>query len=464
MHLLVGFQAPIYEAFRAHGAEVPSWIQVARSRDTMLRPENCETHWWDDMVTSNVETSFRADLDPDLARRVRDRAYPYFIRMQDRVYYQKMLPRGTWMDAVNKLETMIHFFYGLLSRGNIRYVISSNIPHEGPHIVLYFLAQEMGLVNVLATQSLLPNAFWLLRNISDYGQFDTGVSQPHPSFAIECNPQKPFYMDRIPLLDPMRYRIFIMVTALKIGLKAPLAAFGYRRRTFRKSIFKFKEHIGWYKLHRQQDYDHPRTGERYVYFPLHLQPEMTTDTLGHAYCDQLLAVEELVRQLPDDVWIYLKENPKQTGRMREASFLARLTLIPRIRYLPIQTDSFDLIRGSEAVATITGTAGWEALQMGKPVICFGSAWYRSLPGAFDWTPDFDYGAIERHTFDAEELQDAFNHLCGYLRQGIVDPDYEILKTNFDANANAAVVTDGLLGFIQSLEDRAPPPPGGVSAP
>ena len=455
MHLLVGFQPPVYEAFRANGVEVPAWIQVARSRKAMLRPAGCETHWWDDMVTSDVETTFRSDLDPNLARRVRDLAYPYFIRMQDRVYYQKMLPRGTWMDTVNKLETMIHFFYGLLVRGRIRYVISSNIPHEGPHIVLYFLAREMGLTNILATQSLFPDAFWIIQEIDDYGRFDTGQHRPHAGFAIERDPQKPFYMNKIPLLDPMRYRLFMATTALKIAMKAPLAAAGYRRRTFRKSVFKFKERVGWYNLHGQQEYGCPAQGERYVYFPLHLQPEMTTDTLGHAYCDQLLAVEELVRRLPEDVWVYLKENPKQTGRMREPSFHARLARIPRTRYLPIQTSSFDLIRGSEAVATITGTAGWEALQMGKPVLCFGSAWYRSLPGAFDWSTDFDYANVERHSFDADALQSAFTHLCGYLRSGIVDPDYEVLIEDFNEDANAAAVADGLLAFIANLETDAP---------
>lgn len=451
MYLLVGFLPPLYEAFKAQGADVPAWIQVARSREALVRPQGVETHWWDDMVTSDVPATFDPALDPALATRVRDLAYPYFIRMQDRVYYQKMLPRGTWMDAVNKLEMMIHFFHGLLTRNGIRTVVSSNIPHEGPHIALHFLAREMGLTNVLATQSLFPDAYWIMQDFADYGAFETSVRRPHPGFPIETNPQKPFYMNDIPLLDPMKYRLFMAATAFKIGLKAPLTALGYRRRTFRKSIFKFRERRGWYALHGLQDYAKPVPGERYVYFPLHLQPEMTTDTLGHAYCDQLLAIEELVRRLPDDVWVYLKENPKQTGRMREPSFLKRLAQIPRTRYLPIKTDSLDLIRGSEAVATVTGTAGWEALQMGKPVICFGSAWYRSLPGAFDWTPDFDYGRVEGHTFDADGLQAAFNTLCGYLRPGIVDPDYQVLKADFDEVANARTTVQGLLDFVRDIE-------------
>ncbi len=42
--------------------------------------------------------------------------------------------------------------------------------------------------------------------------------------------------------------------------------------------------------------------------------------------------------------------------------------------------TFELIERSAAVATITGTAGWEALFLGKPSIVFGRAFYRDAPG------------------------------------------------------------------------------------
>ena len=91
--------------------------------------------------------------------------------------------------------------------------------------------------------------------------------------------------------------------------------------------------------------------------------------------------------------------------MRDPSFFKRLFAIPAVRYLPIEVPTLELIAKSRAVATVTGTAGWEALQMGKPVLCFGFAWYRAFPGVYQWDGStqpmeralnftFDKGAFE----------------------------------------------------------------------
>ena len=56
--------------------------------------------------------------------------------------------------------------------------------------------------------------------------------------------------------------------------------------------------------------------------------------------------------------------------------------------MPLDFNSFDLIDNSRAVATITGSAGWEAACRSKPVLAFGYAWYLGCEGVFH-TPTYE---------------------------------------------------------------------------
>ncbi len=127
----------------------------------------------------------------------------------------------------------------------------------------------------------------------------------------------------------------------------------------------------------------------FVYFPLHYQPENTTCPNGDAYNDQLLTAALLAEALPPGWELYIKEYPnifdyKLNGeRARSESFYRDLRAIdPRIRLLPIDHSSFELIDRAAAVATVTGSAGWEAVCRGKPALTFGHAWYNGCEGVF----------------------------------------------------------------------------------
>ena len=93
-----------------------------------------------------------------------------------------------------------------------------------------------------------------------------------------------------------------------------------------------------------------------------------------------LAIETLARALPAGWKVVVKENPAQRFAKRELGFYEHLAGIPAVHLVSKQENTFDLIERCDAVATITGTAGWEALFRGKPSIAFGRAFYRGGPG------------------------------------------------------------------------------------
>ena len=84
--------------------------------------------------------------------------------------------------------------------------------------------------------------------------------------------------------------------------------------------------------------------------------------------------------MPKGYLIYVKENPKQTSLLRSRRYYDRIIKHQNVRIVSRKTNTYDLIACCQAVATATGTAGWEALFRGKPVIMFGHNFYQYAPG------------------------------------------------------------------------------------
>ena len=128
--------------------------------------------------------------------------------------------------------------------------------------------------------------------------------------------------------------------------------------------------------------------EAYVYVPLHYQPERTTSAEGGDYTHQLLMVALLHDLLPEGWYVYVREHPSQfvpsmLGQLgRQEVFYADLLQYPRVRLVDHDVSPFALIDSARAVATVTGTAGWEAVVRGVPTLVFGNAWYRLCEGVF----------------------------------------------------------------------------------
>lgn len=126
----------------------------------------------------------------------------------------------------------------------------------------------------------------------------------------------------------------------------------------------------------------PRTP--YILFTAHYQPERTTAPEGGCFEDQQLCIDTLLTCIPHDILVLYKEHPRQfdTSDLRRRHYRTRetynrLNSHPNVLLIDPFSDSSHLIENSLAVATVTGTSGWQALQSGKPCIIFGEAWYRN---------------------------------------------------------------------------------------
>lgn len=141
----------------------------------------------------------------------------------------------------------------------------------------------------------------------------------------------------------------------------------------------------------------------YVLFALHYQPEETSCPSAFEYADQLLAIRILRSKIDKNIAIYVKEHKTQLyyeyegDRGRNQEFYNYVMSIgENIHLVDHNYDPFKLIENSFAVATLTGTVGWEALIKGKPVIIFGRAWYETHTNVLRLTEQTEISEIKQH--------------------------------------------------------------------
>ena len=151
----------------------------------------------------------------------------------------------------------------------------------------------------------------------------------------------------------------------------------YRWRINRPMWKLISYHIEYNKLSEQVSLDRD-----FILFAMHMQPEKTSHPLGGDFANQLLPIKMLSESAPAGWLVYVKEHPNQFNVRKVANALYRskdfyeaIALLPNVRLVDLSISSQRLLKQAKMVATLTGTIGWEALQLGIPVLAFGETYY-----------------------------------------------------------------------------------------
>lgn len=120
---------------------------------------------------------------------------------------------------------------------------------------------------------------------------------------------------------------------------------------------------------------------RFAFFPLQVDPEASTMVLAPNHTNQFSVVEALSKSMPFAMDLVVKEHVPMLGR-RPYDFYNRLERIPRVYLASPFVDSFELIRRAELTCVISGTAGFQAILLGKPVLVVGNAPWLTIGDGF----------------------------------------------------------------------------------
>lgn len=336
----------------------------------------------------------------------------FLIEMSDceRIYL-KMLDRYGGYDLYQKRKDRylkeLRFWSSVIVK-DLDFIVFSNVPHEGFDYIIYCLCKKLGIKTYcFFTLPIVPNLctlMYLFEDIETQGQevqdeyrrflqdknfrvnltgplskyielhrfgnarptsFTRAEKEPPPIFSRSIHIAKKF----IDLLK--NYQI---VKLLHISKKALI------RNILNKIQYDSKyKTTSFYRAHSIV----PGLDDRYIYFPLHYQPEASTSPLGGDYVEQLLAIEMLSKGTrPYGVMVYVKDHPRQVNFMRSIDYYSRILSLPNVRLIDYKCDTYQLIDNSLAVSVITGSAGWEGFLRLKPVIMFGHRYYKYAPSVW----------------------------------------------------------------------------------
>lgn len=150
------------------------------------------------------------------------------------------------------------------------------------------------------------------------------------------------------------------------------------RGTFKQNSYRY---FGWtrYTLQRPYIYNYflrhgktieDLTGSRIILFPLQVEPESSLLDLSPELNNSMELIAWISKSLPADATLVVKEHPAGFGP-RSKAYFDNFRRMANVVLAHPAIPSIEWLQHCSLVAVITGTMGFEAVYVNKPVISFG---------------------------------------------------------------------------------------------
>lgn len=193
---------------------------------------------------------------------------------------------------------------------------------------------------------------------------------------------------------------------------------------------------------------------KYVFYPLHKQPENSIDVYGRYYEDQLLNIINLWRKLPIGWQLVVKEHTNAIGD-RSLSFYNSILTYPNVVLVNERTNSWDLIRNSQLVVTITGTVAYEAALMQVPSVTFSDIFFSEINSCLHKTMDdlVKCNSLEDWIIEIGQRSDNRREFCKFIMDNsfaanFTDPITDPSVLNDD---NIHLLTKGFRSILDTVK-------------
>jgi len=113
---------------------------------------------------------------------------------------------------------------------------------------------------------------------------------------------------------------------------------------------KLRQQLSFMELKRLSENFENLKNKKFIYFPLHLHPETATLIWGRWIHNQVELIKIISRVMPNDCYIFVKEHKVAAGR-HDLGFYQKISNLPNVKILEMNTNSFKISSRASAVAT-----------------------------------------------------------------------------------------------------------------
>jgi hypothetical protein len=346
--------------------------------------------------------------------------------------YTRMHISSTIFDAEHSFRMQFLYFCDFFIKKDINLFVASCDFARGWEYLAYYICKKLNIRTILVLNDV-GDRFFYVEDIEDYGVFNTAlnifdktlmvdISKDDINFNPDFNSKNPVFYNMFGFKEIFYLFIRIIYMFLFKGMNRFYDSIIYFHNIKKITIFRknFNKLIS--SLSVVDDLN-----KKFIYFPMHLQPEASSTTRCGIFEDQVLVVEILANLFPEYL-ILIKDNYNQENMARRsAGFYERIKRLGNVLEVSPSMDSQALISRSNFVAVINGTAGWESLFLNKRVITFGSPFYKSAPFVTCYCKDFNRSDFLLEVSDGIEfnkkLQIWISEISKKMGYGNVIPAY-----------------------------------------
>jgi hypothetical protein len=382
------------------------------------------------------------------------------------IYSDRFLINYSYEDAVKMTAGFFMFFEKLFSKHDISFYYDEVIATIQPYVA-YYVGKKHGVeyFSQMIARGLDRTHHYFINDIYQHNAlFDEGYKQKTYSEELYNAANK--FLQNFEENDIKPGFMSVVGNEPKFRLKYMLYPLLYIKNYFRPEVHNKYSHI-YYGLHKnsfegpkryfryrraKKYYKQPNKNQKFIYYPLHFQPEASTIVCAQKYEKQMFFIDSIVKNLPADTLLYVKEHYAFLGS-RHLNFYKEINKnYPNVVLIDPFISSRDLILESEAVATLTGTAGWEAMLLRKPVILGGNIFYENAPGIMKVDDVFRELNEKLKTYCRPSREEVILYLCEYLST-VFEGTCSISNQNYNTDDNIRKVSEAFYKYVQNKISR-----------